>query len=88
MYNFSVSHLQILKSEKRLCDMLWRRMAATLKKKVRRSRHRLESNRVFGRRLMAPIVGEDPGELYSFMLLDIREPVPFPSLERDVYLRA
>jgi hypothetical protein len=63
-------------------------MVATLKKKVRRRRHRLESNRVFGPRLLAPIVGEDAGELHPFMLLDIRKPIPFPSLERDTYLRA
>ena len=63
-------------------------MAATIKRKVGRSRHRLKSNRAFGSRLLAPIVGEDAGELHPFMLLDIRAPNPFASLERDTYLRA
>jgi hypothetical protein len=60
-------------------------MPKTTKRKVRRLHPRSKAARMGV--LFAPIIGEYSGKLYHFVPLDIREPVPFPSLEREVYLR-
>jgi hypothetical protein len=43
--------------------------------------------RQLGGGIWAPVIGEFSEKLYHFVPLDIGEPLPFPSLERTIFLR-
>ena len=58
-------------------------MAKAIQQKTRRK----TSNWVSSATLAAPIVGESFQKLHRFRLLDMRNPIPFPDIERDLYLR-
>jgi hypothetical protein len=57
------------------------------KQKVRRRCPRFTSDRVSSTHLFAPVVDQNTGEMLSFMLVDCRDPLPFPDPERNTYLR-
>jgi hypothetical protein len=57
-------------------------MPKAIKRKVRR-----KSNWVFSTEVSASIIGQSPLAMHRFQLLDVGDPIPFPDIERDVYLR-
>jgi hypothetical protein len=62
-------------------------MASTVKRRVRRRRHRPSPGRMFGDGFYAPIVGLDMRVMHHFARVSTGAPLQFQSLECATFLR-